>query len=451
MIALMVGLGACQHDTLGAVELSVGVVWSDRPVTVAVSGLVVGEVVQIVWSDARSEHRLPPIVADAPRIATRAVVSAVGDTVWFEAIVGSRRSARIARPLARPGRVLDADHTIATTAEVEAIAGYVGVSGDLSVEATDLTELILPDLAWVGGDVRIWSNPGLRRLELPALGEVQGDLSLYDNPTLASPVGLDALQQVGGTLAITRMPAMSDLTGLASVRHLGALYLYHDVALMDLDALQGLQTVATTVDLWELDALQSVELPALRSIGGKLDLFECDALVRLDLPALTSLGSYELHHCDAMSDLGDLPQIEALAGELRIQHNDGLVSLDGLPQLTSVGTATWRHNPALQSLAGLSGLASVDGLLQVRDDDALTVLDLPALAEVGRLEVFGHQLLADPGLPALQRADGVSFHGNPLLSQCVLEAWLGPIAVGDVECYANLDDGCTEWCTGGDP
>ena len=133
------------------------------------------------------------------------------------------------------------------------------------------------------------------------------------------------------------MEGLASLDGLQTLRSAGGLYLFHDVQLRSLEGLEGLDEVRGPVQLWELYALETAVFPALTALQGKLDLFESDALHTIEAPQLTSLGAYELHHCDAMQDLGWFPEVRSMQGELRVQYNAGLTSLGGFPALRQGG------------------------------------------------------------------------------------------------------------------
>ncbi|MBX2798968.1 MAG: hypothetical protein KTR31_14925 [Myxococcales bacterium] len=336
--------------------------------------------------------------------------------------------------------------TITSPADVAALAGVTAIHGDLWVLDSSLRTLRLPDLQRVHGSVRIWENVQLQSIELPALTTVDEDLSLYDNPEVTGPLNVGPLGSVGGILSVNRMPGLTDLDGLQQIRSVRELYLFHDVNLQSLHGLNGLQIIEGTADLWELYALQRAELPALTEVGGKLDLFECDALTVLSAPALQQLRSYELHNCDAMTDLGAFPLVTQLQGELRIQYNTGLQRLAGFDALEGLAEGTVRFNPALTALSDLGQLNTLTGQLDVTNNRSLPQLDLQHLREARHLVVAGNEALTELQLPALQRAERIGVRDNPLLPHCEVQGVLDDIDVLEVECSGNLVDACSDWC-----
>ena len=79
---------------------------------------------------------------------------------------------------------------------------------------------------------------------------------------------------------------------------------------------------------------------------------------------------------DTLTNLSGLDNLTSIGGDLRINSNDGLTSLNGLSDsLTSIGgTLQIFNNDSLTSLSGLENLNSIEGWLQIIDNDALTSL-----------------------------------------------------------------------------
>ncbi|HHO52465.1 MAG TPA: hypothetical protein ENK18_16745 [Deltaproteobacteria bacterium] len=361
-----------------------------------------------------------------------------------------RLSGIVERSPLRSLPLLDGDLIVASPDDLDRLDGIYGIGGDLIVTQTALTELVLPELIEIGGDVQIWENPVLHTLRLPGLERIGGDLNLYDDPVLVRP-GLGSLEQIGGALRIHRMPGLADLGGLGALRHIGELYLYRDDGLISLSGLEALASVDGGIELMELSALQQAVLPSLEHVGGRLYVLIAPSMVRLEAPALTSLRGLEIHAADALPSPGLFPGITRLGGELRLEYNGAMASLAGLSALEQVHSATLRFNPSLATLADASAWHTVDEELILGSNQALERLDLPALQQAGRLEITRNGALIDPGLSALSALEQAEFSDNPALSSCALEAWLDRVQPDQVACIGNLDDGCTGWCdpTGG--
>lgn len=395
-----------------------------------------------------------PGPADASSTATVAHTLAglgAAQRLWAQAVIFRLdgtigKTPVISRPIFDAASVWLGDAAVTDEASMAALQGYSAIEGELRVEGTALTELSLPDLEQVGGDLVVWSNDALASLWLPRLRAV-GALSLYDAPALDSLQGLLRLQEVGGDLSLNRLEALPHLRGLDHVERVGGrLYLFHDTALTTLDGLGALRQVGGGAQLWELYALTEARLPALEALGGRLDLFDADLLVEVSMPELSALGGYEIHHCGALASAGAFPSLRSL-GDLTLRYSEGLSTFEGLSSLETLGALAVQAAPSLSSLSGLASLREIAGPLTLQGT-ALASLDLPALQRTGALAAENNPELLELGLPALESVTtDVLVRRNPQLSQCAVEAWLQEVTVGGgVLCGENLDDGCTAYC-----
>lgn len=342
------------------------------------------------------------------------------------------------------GPTVSGDLVLETPADVRAASRVEHVEGDLVIEATELEAVVLPALAWIGGELRIWENPRLSTWHAPVLDEVARDLSLFDDAALDTLEGFAALRRVGGVLRVSRLPALAQLTAPSPLEELGGLYAYRDDALASVD-LGGVAAIHGDVELWELAALSTVDLGAVEAVEGKLDLFDNDRLTSLEAPALTALRAYELHHCDAMRSAGALPLTE-LPGGLVLQYNGALEGLGRLDGLVRVGGATIRFNAGLEQLDS-GALERVEGTLTVANNRFLTGWSAPALREVRVLEIVGHEALTDVSLPALERVQGARVVDNEGWATCAIEALLDRLEPELVVCHGNEAGPCADWCT----
>ncbi|MEQ1507108.1 MAG: hypothetical protein ABMB14_33075 [Myxococcota bacterium] len=459
---------APDHD--GRLVLTVGPVAAGIPVAFTVRNLYPGDTLRVAWSvdgpgadplDGAPTGLASPIgaadaVADLSYAATAAATLEVdpGATVWAQGLVvrvadgASEATAVVARPAFDPALVAVGDVVVADAGDLDALDGVAAITGALRIEDTPLAAVSLPGLVQVGGSITVWDDPALETLSLPALRWVGGDLSLYADPALAAVDGLAAVEAVGGTLAVHRMDRIRDLDPLVALSSVeGDLYLYHDLQL-DHVALPALRSLGGNLDLWELDALDRVSLPALTRIEHKLDVFVTASLVDLDLPVVASIGSFELHHADAMTDVGTFPELVALPGDVDLQYTPSLVGLTGFARVERVRTLRVQFVDGLGSFGDLTALTTVDTALELFRLPSVTALDLPALASCGTLKITRDDALVDPGLPALTEVRGaVEIRDNPGLSTCAIEALLDRLAIGGaVTCGGNLADGCAAWC-----
>lgn len=394
-----------------------------------------------------------PVAADFSGAASASATfdADTAGTVWIQAFVVSPWEGIVSTDvLERP--VYEAADVWIGDGDPEDLAGKIALTGSLRLEGTDRAALALPDLAQIGGDLVLWENPALDAVSLPALRWIGGDLSTYDDPALAT-LDVPVLERIGGDLSVNRMPAVEDLDAFGALTVIGGdLYVYHDLALARVDGMPALQRIGGAVRLWELPALRAVDLPEVRGIGGKLDLFEADALTTLSMPALAELGGYELHHCDAMTDVGRFDALTAVRGEVAVRYDAGLRSLAGFGAVTRMGALRVEFSDRLQTLGGLAALADVALGVQVVRLPALTAVDLPNLQRAGAIAVQGNEGLADVGLPALIQVGDLGFTDNSALPACEVEALIVRAEPsGAVVCSGNLADGCDTYCTEGTP
>jgi hypothetical protein len=376
------------------------------------------------------------IDADGPVRVQAFIVTPLGDVVSTDILE---------RPTYDPAEVLVGDAT------PDDLPGYRALTGSLRLEASDVTALSLPDLEQLGGDLVLWESPALDEVSLPALRWIGGDLSLYDDVALAD-LHVPALERIGGTLSVNRMPAIADLDAFAALAVIGGdLYVYHDLALGRVDGLDALARIGGALILWELPALHTVSLPQLHGVGAKLDLFEDDALTTLSLPALEELGAYELHHCDAMADVGRFDALTAVRGEVALRYDAGLRGLSGFASVATMGTLTVSFSDQLSTLADLEALTELSIGLDLLRLPALGAVDLPRLERAAAVSVRSNEGLVDLGLPALTEVADLGVLDNPALPGCAVEALIARVSPATVACSGNLPDSCTTHCDAGAP
>ncbi len=81
---------------------------------------------------------------------------------------------------------IEGSFTITNAMEVKTLDGVTSISGDLTVNAPELTSIELPSVAFVGGNLDMKSDDVLTSISLPALTEVGGFLSVSSNTALTS-------------------------------------------------------------------------------------------------------------------------------------------------------------------------------------------------------------------------------------------------------------------------
>jgi hypothetical protein len=150
--------------------------------------------------------------------------------------------------------VLEGDYTIENSLDMALLQGVTEITGHVTVEGTQLVALSLPNLATVGGHLRVESNQILSTLSLPSLQSVGYgfDLNIHESE--------DFDFRIQGNNVLTTV----DLSELNSVG-------------VELKVVGNQQ-------------LQMLTLPALTTMDGRLTIDDCDALQTLTLTGLESVG-----------------------------------------------------------------------------------------------------------------------------------------------------------------
>ena len=128
-------------------------------------------------------------------------------------------------------------------------------------------------------------------------------------------------------------------------------------------------------------ALTSLKgLEAITSIGGNLLIQENDALTSLEGLKITSIGGLTISNNAALTSLDGLESITSVGGHLEIVHTDILLSLAGLSGITAVGGHLLiKGNDALTSLDGLKGITAVGQDLEISSNGKLPTCAAEAL------------------------------------------------------------------------
>lgn len=168
------------------------------------------------------------------------------------------------------------------------------IGGSLLVTSSTAQEAVhLPALTSMGGTISVTGNGALRVIDLPVLASVgggwvgvlsNGSLEALDLPALTTPISL--VVDGNAVLARLSLPALPTL-GYVSVGENGAL------ASIDLPVLAA---VLNGMQLYDLQALPALDLPALQAVGtvpyaAGLSVFRATAVTRISMPALRSVAT----------------------------------------------------------------------------------------------------------------------------------------------------------------
>jgi hypothetical protein len=259
------------------------------------------------------------------------------------------------------------------------------VGGTLDVSTSHLTDLTLPALESIAGDVKISFLTPLTSLRFAALKTIGGSVSI-DLETLAT-LDLTALTDVGHDIVI--METLLTSLQLPNLRHIG---------LSD-------PTENRSLLLAKNEGLATIDLSSLQTTDGWITVSESDALTKLTLPALTNAYEVAVQYCPAFSELR-APELTEVTN-LTLWNLPQLTVAD-FPKLTRVTTHVGIYRTGLQTLTGLSAL-TYTGYLELQDDEQLVDLHgLENVTLVGHIHVNSNgNLVSLAGLENLTRASGI--------------------------------------------
>lgn len=350
---------------------------------------------------------------------------------------------------------------IKTPEDVARVQGVRGVVRSIEISETMLTSVELPNLAFVGGGLRIFDNPRLAVLDLRQLTQVRGDLALFQNPQL-SVLDLPHLNFIDGNFAVSgnpllsalRLPALSEVSGdyalvqnqlLGELSELpffifGAITVSSNGEITELDlrnARSGDITIhdnprliTVSVDANDSDRLSIRNNSQLATVS-----FDATAIKRVEVsnnPQLTSItsdifgwiaGDLTLENNAALASVvlqfSDIP--------VRDAHVTGNLTIQGSPIASLTASrlrVTGKAELANLRIAQLSSsiLEHVGDDLRIRDNPLLSTID--TLRAGGVVVVENNPALRTAAIdivgfsaPDRHHADAITVHGNAALEQ----------------------------------
>lgn len=207
------------------------------------------------------------------------------------------------------------------------IEGHVQIGGSVY----DLTGLNGVEV--FQGDVTVYGSDLTDLYGLNEQVKIEGWLSFMECLSLVNLNGLQAIDSLPEGISVMESPAFTDLTGLENLVYAKAIDLSINESLIDITALNMLETVAYDLTFWENDALVSLEgLESLQYVGNWLYFMHNDNITNLDnLQNLTTVGSnFSIINNDALTDIMGLNSELMLEGNLKIKDNDNLSSCAAL-------------------------------------------------------------------------------------------------------------------------
>ncbi|WP_141593839.1 hypothetical protein [Myxococcus sp. AB056] len=367
----------------------------------------------------------------------------------------------------------DGMYVVENAADLEALKSLSIIRGELSIEHTDVTTVVLPGLVSVEGPLFIHDNPALTRVELSGLRYVGGALSIRGsnplNEVRVGPQTPEALPAVRvESLTLYSLPALSSLSGVAAVAPHFDLTLWNTGVQWSPDAFPHVQVLAGTLTVHANAALEKLPVsrltevggsvtisgnPMLQSleglgpltrVGGMLDISSNKALTHLtglehltvvkdriivmnnarllDLrfDALSETGALAVAGNAALEQVGPMPSLLRVHGDVTLAENPRLLRAADLPKLQSMGGALFVNlNPLLTDLSGFEQVTWMRGLY-VKGNDALEHLStLGSLHTLGTLEVRGNLAMTALNLEALAHVrDAFIVTDNARLPSC---------------------------------
>jgi hypothetical protein len=310
----------------------------------------------------------------------------------------------------QPMHTYSGNYAVMTAADLAALQGISHIQGQLSIEGTELTEVVLPGLSVVEGRVLVAGNNQLTRLELPGLRFVGMDLQVSEHPLLETLVlggAWGGQLWVEQSLRIRFNPRLASMAGLGKVAPRLGLDLQENDALDFVDGQQGfsgIQALTGSILISGNDSLHALPFPNLQQVGGTVEIVGNKALQSLSGTHLYVIGSdLWVTDNDLLQDLSGLTSLQAITGWLRVSGNDSLRTTAGLPDLGRLGGLIVSVNsqlewvgdmPSLRSIdfqldltsnPKLRGLRNLDGPLSLSYVSQLTLVDNPLLTELDPL------------------------------------------------------------------
>ncbi len=301
--------------------------------------------------------------------------------------------------------LFNGDYTIRSQEDVDRFDGYTTITGNLTIENTDLESIVLSNLTRVEGNLTIIDNNSLIHTGgLMNVSFIGGNLEIKKNNSLESLWGFWELTSINGDLIIWGNPSLPYFDGLDTLTSVnGDLCIMYNDTLTHIGSLSNIETIGGDFRIVgnkkfeQMDRIGSSTTLGLTSIGGDLGISSNASLPNLvGLDNLTSVkGKLNINSNNALKNLSGLGNISTIGGDLEIHGNKHtrLGSLAGLERLTSIGGSLKIYGLTyLNNLAGFDNLAIINKNLQITGNTAL------------------------PTTTAQEFADGITINGSTTIS-----------------------------------
>ncbi len=282
-------------------------------------------------------------------------------------------------------------------ATLDGLSSLTRIGGALRIETSGLREARFSALTEVM-DVEITSET-LERLSCPVLTEVLGRMNF--STTKLSEVAMPVLASVGGDVFFT-VPKQNDPSALKEIafpalKQVSGTFGYSGVPDIETIELPELTTCGA-VNLGNpgtSKSLASVSLPKLEECRGEVRYHNLSELREVKLPALKHCGSLVVYYCSSV-ELFDVSKLERVDGDLDLGPLGGVTEegFSGFGALTSVG-GTFRiayGKPTSLAELKLPSTLKNCGTLSLFDCATLRRLDVSGI-EIGVLNLERGTLL----------------------------------------------------------
>ncbi len=261
---------------------------------------------------------------------------------------------------------IDGDLRLKYNSSLESLAGLENlssISGGLYLSHCGLNDLSAIQQITELEFLTIFSNDNLQTLEdFQNLTIIEGGISILDNASLTSLSGLPVMTTVGGGITIRNNDMLSDISYFENLTHCGgSLFIIDCDMLSDLSVFENLTYINSNLKIENNDLI--TELSAFDNLThvNNIDILYNNQLASLpDFQFLDTIGWLRIIGHPSLQSLSGIEAIRTIRGNLKIEDNDALLSLDGLKVnalITGGQSSRYLHvreNELLQDIAALS-------------------------------------------------------------------------------------------------
>lgn len=323
--------------------------------------------------------------------------------------------------------VFQGGFTIQNTLDVDTIAPYCEINGDLDIKGmtngAGLASLSLPNLRKVDGKITMtgsvttFSLPLLESartltvkadtVDLAALTTLEMLGTDYSSLTVNGPVSLPSLQSTGATGSLFSLQPHGDV----SLPELTTTALFDIYGGYPCAASEKVQTPKLlTAQSFGVSCATSVDVSSATNLGAMTIMTQIDEAVSLSFPNLVSSRWFTVETKGSVS----APLLSGTTeGDLRLEH----VASAALPKVKTIAADLWVYDLGMSTLS-LPALETIGGYFKL--GGSMTCFGNPPLDPNLVLTGFDLPKLTTLGVPG--NANWIDLGPNPVLPQCRLDA-----------------------------